>query len=242
MREVRLVATLIVISAIAACAAPAPATDSSELAATTEAWLSAFNAGDLDALTGLYAADAMLLPPNAAMERGSTAVRSAFEEMVAAKLQAGFEILEVAVSGELGQKVGLYTVLAPDGSTVETGKFVELWRKVEGQWRLTTDIWNSDQAATHEGQLLVITHEVADADRWLSAWTGPESRHEMFAGHGAPHVGVVQSTDDPNRTGLVVYVTDMDAFQAFLESPEGQAAKAEDGVKERTMRVFAGVQ
>ena len=34
----------------------------------------------------------------------------------------------------------------------------------------------------------------------------------------------------------------MEAFQAFLDSPAGVRAKAEDGVKDETMVVFAEVR
>ena len=44
-----------------------------------------------------------------------------------------------------------------------------------------------------------------------------------------------QSGDNPNLTGLVVSVADMDKFMAMLESDEGKAAAAEDGVKADTM-------
>ena len=63
MKEFRLVAVLLTIVGLAACTAPAPSTDSSELAAVTEAWESAYNSGDADALAALYTEDTRLLPP-----------------------------------------------------------------------------------------------------------------------------------------------------------------------------------
>jgi hypothetical protein len=37
-------------------------------------------------------------------------------------------------------------------------------------------------------------------------------------------------------------VADKDAFQAFVRRPEGEAAKAEDGVIDATLRVLQGVE
>jgi uncharacterized protein (TIGR02246 family) len=241
MKDIRLAVALIAVAAFAACAAP-PSTDSSELAAITAVWESAYSSGDIDALAALYTEDARLLPPNAKMEQGRDAVRAAFGGMISAGLKLELENVEVTVHGDLGQKIGRYTLQNPDGSPFDQGKFIDLWKKVDGEWKITSDIWNSDLPATPPGTLVTATHEVEDAARWLAAWDGPESRHEMFARNGAPHVTVVQSTENPNHTGLVMYVTDMEALQAFLESPEGTAAKAEDGVRDRTMKVFAGVQ
>jgi hypothetical protein len=48
-------------------------------------------------------------------------------------------------------------------------------------------------------------------------------------------VHTFQDATNPNLTGLVVAVTDMDKFMAMLESDEGKAAAAADGVRMDTM-------
>ena len=53
--------------------------------------------------------------------------------------------------------------------------------------------------------------------------------------NGARHVHTLQDPNNPNMTGLIVAVADMEAFTAFLQSEEGQAAAAEDGVRTDTM-------
>jgi hypothetical protein len=85
---------------------------------------------------------------------------------------------------------------------------------------------------------LVITHEVKDADHWLAAWQGEDSRHKLFKANGAAHVHTLQDPDNPNMTGLIIAVADMDALTAMLESEEGQAAAAADGVKPETMKML----
>jgi len=85
---------------------------------------------------------------------------------------------------------------------------------------------------------VTITHEVEDADHWFAAWSGENSRHKVFKAHGAKHVHTLQDPSNPNMTGLIVAVADMDRFKAFLESDEGKAAAAEDGVKMDTMVMY----
>jgi len=85
---------------------------------------------------------------------------------------------------------------------------------------------------------VTITHEVENADHWFAAWSGEDSRHKVFKAHGAKHVHTLQDPNNPNMTGLIVAVADMDRFKAFLESEEGQAAAAEDGVKMDTMVMY----
>ena len=85
---------------------------------------------------------------------------------------------------------------------------------------------------------LVITHEVKDAEHWLAAWQGEDSRHKLFMANGAAHVHTIQDPDNPNMTGLIIAVTDMDALTTMLESEEGQAAAAADGVIPETMTML----
>ncbi len=82
---------------------------------------------------------------------------------------------------------------------------------------------------------VMITHEVDDAEHWLAAWSGPDSRHKLFKDNGAKMIHTFQDANNPNLTGLVVAVVDMDKFMAMLESGEGQAAAAADGVRMDTM-------
>ena len=82
---------------------------------------------------------------------------------------------------------------------------------------------------------VMITHEVDDAEKWLAAWSGPDSRHKLFKDNGAKMVHTFQDASNPNLTGLVVAIADMDKFMAMLESDEGKAAAAADGVRMDTM-------
>lgn len=227
-REVQIVAILAIV-VLAACA-PQGAQPSPELAAMSERWEEGLNGGDIEMLASMYTADAQLMPPNSQMMQGSDAVRAEFGEMIEDGFTADLESLDAAVSGDLGYRVGTYTIFAPDDSAVDTGKYIELWRKTAAGWQITHDIWNSDLAADAGKTYVNFTHKVKDPDVWLAAWTGPNSRREMFAENGAGEIKVFQAPDDPKRVGLLVEVTDMDAMMAWLNSPEGAAAKAEDGV------------
>lgn len=116
------------------------------------AWMEAFNAKDLDAMTAFYAEDAVLLPPNAPAIFGRDAVRATIQEMFAAGIAIELEDLEIKVEGDLGYKAGRYRTRGEDGSLVDRGKYIEIWSKVDGSWVLHRDIWNSSvqPAVEHE--------------------------------------------------------------------------------------------
>ena len=51
---------------------------------------------------------------------------------------------DVGVSGDLGWEWGTYTATDKSGDTVDTGKYVTVFRRKDGKWLMIRDIWNSD--------------------------------------------------------------------------------------------------
>jgi uncharacterized protein (TIGR02246 family) len=223
-----------------ACTQSAPPTDPSVILARSAEWEAALNAGDIEAVAALYESDARLLPPNAEMQTGPDAVRALFGGMIDAGLTGKLDSMETQVAGDYAYNVGAYTLTAGD-TVVDTGKYMETWhRGDDGQWRYSNDIWNSDMPVASPGgnAHLVILHEVDDPEKWLAAWRGDNSRHQLFEANGAAHVHTFQNADNPHLTGLLISVSDMDVLNAMLSSEAGQAAAAEDGVRADTMKVL----
>ncbi len=218
------------------------------------AWNEALNAGDLDTLTMVYESNARIMPPNGETLRGAAGVREIFGAMTEAGLTARMVIEEITMQESVAYKIGSYTLMDGD-DVVDSGKFIETWRKGEdGKWRISNDIWNSNnppvppkaamrgqhrmQGEGRHHEHMMILHEVEDAGRWLAAWRGEGSRHELFRANGAAHVHTFQSEQDPNITGLVIAVRDMQALEDMLASDQGRAAAAADGVIRDSMSVL----
>ena len=239
---------------VASCNQAPPPGNPKILEQMSIAWDEALNTKDLETLTMLYASDARILPPNGKMLSGAEGVRETFGAMMDAGLTGKTSIVGISMSGGLAHKIGTYQVMDGD-SVVDTGKFIETWRMGDdGKWRISNDIWNSDNPPAPPKQPMhgkhhqqgkgmghphvMILHEVEDAEHWLAAWRGEDSRHDMFRANGAAHVHTFQSADNPNLTGLVIAVTDMEALNNMLSSDEGRAAAAEDGVVADSMTVL----
>lgn len=124
-------------------AAEQQAADKKALEAGAAAWMEAFNAKDLEAMTAYYAEDAVLLPPDAPAIFGRDAVLSTMQEMFASGLSIELEDLEIKVENALAYKAGRYRLLSEDGTLVDRGKYIEIWTKVDESWVLHRDIWNS---------------------------------------------------------------------------------------------------
>ena len=150
-RLLQLAAGLILVAAMAPFAAAAD--DAATIRAGTETWVKLFNAGNAGALVALYADDAVVMPPGAPAARGTVAIKALLAKEVAGAKAGGVVFAlgsenEVGVSGDFAWHSGTYLVKNKAGATVDTGKYLETWRKAGGKWRMIRDIWNSDGPAT----------------------------------------------------------------------------------------------
>lgn len=136
-QSLTLVVGAALLSACAPAGKPLPANPS-------QGWAEAFNNGDAAAIAALYTEDAILLPPGAPLIRGKAAI----EAQLAKEAGGGFKIeivsLESPSQGDTGYNLGTFTVKDANGTVVDTGKFIEIWKRANGEWKLYADIYNSD--------------------------------------------------------------------------------------------------
>jgi uncharacterized protein (TIGR02246 family) len=154
------------VSAVGACrsggaARPADDVSAKELSSADvaairtvdSAFVAAANAGDLDALTRVYASNASLLPPNMPPQRGQGAIRAfwgGFLKAYTVKFELGSDTIEGR--DDLAYNVGHYRFTAVpksrDGTGVaDEGKFVEILKKQpDGSWKYQVDMYSSNLA------------------------------------------------------------------------------------------------
>jgi ketosteroid isomerase-like protein len=51
--------------------------------------------------------------------------------------------VEVDGRGDIAYEVGTYTFTKQDGTVLDHGKFIVVWKLVEGEWQVHRDIYNS---------------------------------------------------------------------------------------------------
>jgi ketosteroid isomerase-like protein len=127
----------------------AEATDVASLHAADEAWVKAYNSGDVGGVVALYDEHAVLLPPGAPAASGRAAIHAFFTKDMAESSKAGIRFSLGAhpaggISGDMGWSSGTYTVTDKAGKVLEIGKFLSVSRKVNGQWLYLRDMWNAD--------------------------------------------------------------------------------------------------
>jgi uncharacterized protein (TIGR02246 family) len=123
------------------------AQDKATIEKLNNAWTAAFNKGDAQAVAAMYAEDAYVLPPGSDIVKGRAAIeafwRQAAQQMTDAKLTT-LDLLPLGrtAAREIGT-VSLKTKSQPPQEIV--GKYAVVWRKIGGQWKLATDIWNTNK-------------------------------------------------------------------------------------------------
>jgi uncharacterized protein (TIGR02246 family) len=126
----------------------APSADEAAVHALSTNWLKAYNGGDVAGVVGLYADDALLMPPGAPGMKGKAAIQAYFTKDMADSKSGGMVLsigakTDVGVTGDMGWESGTYSATVK-GAVVETGKYLSVAAKKDGKWHFIRDTWNSD--------------------------------------------------------------------------------------------------
>ena len=136
-----------------------------------EQWSTAFNAGDIESLASMFAGTGALMPPNSSTVRGHESITGYYTQLFnEGERNLEVEISEVGGEGDLGFVSGTFLNVSQipvqvDDDEVEEdavdeegaeaaepemqenrsrGKLVIILRKLGGNWKFESFIWNSD--------------------------------------------------------------------------------------------------
>ena len=105
----------------------------------------ALAAGNTAAIAGLFTDDAIVMPPNGETVTGRPAIEKLFQALVAAGIKdIALTAKELESHGDAATEIGVYSVKDGTGKEIDRGKYMVSWKRVQGQWKLHRDIWNSN--------------------------------------------------------------------------------------------------
>lgn len=115
-------------------------------------WVGAAARGDVATIVGFYAPDGAFLTPNAPPAVGPEAIGEAWKGLLSlpnVSLNFRPTRIDVAASGDLATDIGTYDLaFSSDGGRVrDEGKYVVVWKKINGEWKVIVDILNSNLKA-----------------------------------------------------------------------------------------------
>jgi uncharacterized protein (TIGR02246 family) len=119
------------------------------IASADEVFMETSRKGDAAGLAALYTEEGQLMPPNAGFQTGRQAIQAFWQAVLDAGIQeARLEIREVEAHGDTAIEVGEYTLHGEGGAELDAGKYIVIWQREDGQWKLHRDIFNSSLPAS----------------------------------------------------------------------------------------------
>jgi uncharacterized protein (TIGR02246 family) len=119
-----------------------------EIAAVNRAFEDAARKGDAETMASLYTTDGIALPPDAPMVTGRDNIKQLWASVISGMglKSVKLDTLDLEVAGDTAHEVGEAKLeLEPTAgqATSAAVKYVVVWKRVGGQWRLHRDIWNA---------------------------------------------------------------------------------------------------
>jgi ketosteroid isomerase-like protein len=113
----------------------------------TTAYEMAFSKDDLPGTMALFAEDAQVLPDHGPVVVGRAAIEQFMKDQMTPVTTFNTETDMTIVRRDLAVEQGHYRVRdVRRGSDVEEGKYIHVWRKVNGEWKISRLIYNTDVA------------------------------------------------------------------------------------------------
>ncbi len=104
--------------------------------------------GDAAAAAALYTEDGKFLAPNADFFSGRDAIQGFFQGAIDGGIKGlNLATLELEIQGDSAHEVGTYELVADGGVVADSGKFLVIWKRVDGSWRLHRDMINTSRPA-----------------------------------------------------------------------------------------------
>ena len=117
------------------------------IAASNELFMEAIKNGDATALANLYTEDGQILPQGGDLYTGKEAIQKFWANALENKKNTiTLKTAEVGGMGKTVYEVGEYefTTLVEDVKTISNGKYIVIWKKVDGNWLMHRDMWNDN--------------------------------------------------------------------------------------------------
>jgi ketosteroid isomerase-like protein len=103
--------------------------------------------GDSVALANHYTIDAKLMQPNQPPAVGRKDIQTAIANLVSAGIKLNLTTVDLWGDESILAEEGTVIVETKDGKQLDKGKYVVLWKKEDGKWKLFRDFFNSDLPA-----------------------------------------------------------------------------------------------
>ena len=114
-----------------------------EIAAVSSRFLKLFAANDVAGIAECYTEDAQMMPANMAPVRGRAAIESVFKFTHVPGHTLDFSTEELELYGDTALELGSYVRRQDGGGPVDHGRYMVVWKRVSGAWKIHRDMFSS---------------------------------------------------------------------------------------------------
>jgi ketosteroid isomerase-like protein len=115
-------------------------------------WMAANKVKDINKVISIFASDAVTLEPNKPITIGTEAIKKSWElwfsdtTYLHNAITYTIDNIEVSASGDIGYARGSthYSIKTSNGIVKLDDKFVDIYKKIDGEWKCIVGIWNID--------------------------------------------------------------------------------------------------
>ena len=131
----------------------AAADEAAAVRARNQALIAAEAAFDVASMMEFYAEDAILQAPAAPQIKGKPGIHDVMSQLFGGGVFKGFSAqsshIEVSAAGDLAWDVGINRMVLPGeaGDLLDVGKYLFVWKKIDGQWYVAAGSFTSDAPA-----------------------------------------------------------------------------------------------
>jgi ketosteroid isomerase-like protein len=127
---------------------PPSDSDLAGLQLSHQEYMAAYNRGNAAGVASLFTQNAQLFPAHTGVVANRQAIQAFWQGTMDLGIRSILlETQEAEAQRESCTEIGRYTFLGGKGQVLDTGKYIAIWKKVNGTWFLHRYIWTTSLPA-----------------------------------------------------------------------------------------------
>ena len=110
-------------------------------------WGEEVRRGDSTAMAAHYSSDAIVMPSNSEPVKGNDILSFWGGALRMGVKDLKLDITDISGGGDMYAETGNLELFGADNKLLDKGKYVVVWKKEDGNWKMYRDIWNSNLPA-----------------------------------------------------------------------------------------------
>jgi ketosteroid isomerase-like protein len=117
-----------------------------EIKSLNSKFIHLYSQGNTAAVADLYTITALLMPAGQDVLKGREAISQYWQHAMETGVKdISLETVEVEQLDFTAIELGTFALKGEGGQPIDQGKYMAVWKRENGHWKMQKDIWNSNQ-------------------------------------------------------------------------------------------------